>query len=59
MDAVAAVLENPLLFVNDTTKNAFEGLINPDIATVDLGPNEKVKLSLKDVGSVLKGDTSL
>lgn len=58
MDAVAAVLENPLLFVNDTTKNAFEGLINPDIATVDLGPNEKVKLSLKDVGSVLKGDTS-
>lgn len=58
MNAVAAVLENPLLFVNDTTKDAFEGLINPDLASVDLGPNEKLKFSLKDVGSVLDGDTS-
>ena len=61
-DAIAAVLENPGKFVNKTTVDAFNDLVNPEIATVDLGPkvdlgpNEKVKFSLLNVKSVLEND---
>ena len=55
-------MENPGKFVNKTTVDAFNDLVNPEIATVDLGPkvdlgpNEKVKFSLLNVKSVLEND---
>ena len=61
-DAIVSVLENPGKFVNKTTVDAFNDLVNPEIATVDLGPkvdsgpNEKVKFSLLNVKSVLEND---
>jgi len=56
VDAIAAVLENPGKFVNNTTVGAFNDLVNPDIASVDLGPGEKVKFSLLNVKDVLNND---
>ena len=37
VDAIAAVLENPAKFVNKTTVDAFNDLVNPELAAVDLG----------------------
>lgn len=35
-DAIVSVLENPGMFVNKTTVDAFNDLVNPEIAAVDL-----------------------
>ena len=58
VDAIAAVLESPGQFVNKTTVDAFNDIVNPDLAVIDLGPNEKVKFSLLNVKSALENDLS-
>lgn len=58
-DAIVSVLENPGMFVNKTTVDAFNDLVNPEIAAVDLSAirdKEKVKFSLLNVKSVLEND---
>ncbi len=54
-DAITAVLENPLLFVNKTTEGAFKDLVNPDLVRVKVGPGERddIRVSLFNVGDIL------
>lgn len=58
VNAIAAVLEQPGQFVNNTTIDAFNDLVNPEIATVELSPTEKVKFSLLNVKGTLENDMS-
>jgi hypothetical protein len=58
IDALAAVLESPGQFVNKTTVDAFNDAVNPEIAVVDLGPEEQIKFKLLDVKGVLNNDFS-
>lgn len=50
-DALVAVLENPLVFVNKSTLDAFEDVINFDLLSYRYGGGERdtVKLNLKDL----------
>lgn len=58
IEAIGAVLEAPGQFVNKTTINAFNDMVNVDIAAIDLGQDgkEKVKLSLLNIRDVLNND---
>jgi len=59
VDAIAAVLENPAKFVNKTTVDAFNDLVNPELAAVDLGPpgsRERIKFSFLNAKGVLEND---
>lgn len=60
-DAVTAVLENPLLFVNKTTVDALNDLVNPDLVKVTFGQDsrkDRVGVRLLNVKDVLSGDMS-
>ncbi len=58
IDAIAAVLQRPGQFVNETTIDAFNDLVNPEVATVELGAKDKVKFSLLNVKETLNNDMS-
>ncbi|MGI5897761.1 MAG: hypothetical protein ACOX6Q_01210 [Candidatus Dojkabacteria bacterium] len=58
-DALVATLENPLLFVNKSTMDAFEDVVNYDLLSVKYGEGKrnKVKLNAKDIPKALKDPT--
>lgn len=57
-DAITSVLENPLLFVNNTTKDAFKDLMDVNLTKVDLGRKEEVAIKGSDILKVLNNDMS-
>lgn len=60
-DAITAVLENPLLFVNKTTVGALNDIVNPDLVKVTFGANtreDRVGVKLLNAKDVLSGDLS-
>ena len=55
VDALAAIIEQPALFINETTMDAFSEFVDIDLVNLKLGDRgQGVKLSLKDVGSFVK-----
>ena len=58
IDALAAVLESPGQFVNKTTVEAFNDVVNPEVAIVNLSPEEQIKFRLLDIKGVLNNDLS-
>ncbi|MHC1716503.1 MAG: hypothetical protein AB9915_01225 [Candidatus Dojkabacteria bacterium] len=55
VDAVSAVLEAPLLFVNGNTMGAFQGATSVDIAAFQVGQraSDKIKLNTSDLKDAL------
>lgn len=58
IDASAAVLENPGQFVNKTAVDAFNDVVNTEVAIVNLSPEEQIKFRLLDIKGVLNNDLS-
>jgi hypothetical protein len=58
IDALAAVLENPGQFVNKTAVDAFNDVVNTEVAIVNLSPEEQIKFRLLDIKGVLNNDLS-
>lgn len=58
VNAVTAVLEDPLLYVNKTTEDAIRDVANIDIASIELGPGptEKVKFTGSNIRDLFNND---
>lgn len=58
VNAITAVLEDPLMYVNKTTEDAIRGVANIDIASIEVGPGptEKVKFSSGNIKDLLNND---
>jgi hypothetical protein len=55
VDALAAAVENPALYVNNETMAAFQELADIDLAKIKLdGRGGAVKFNLKDIGKIIK-----
>ncbi|HRY22253.1 MAG TPA: hypothetical protein P5311_00600 [Candidatus Dojkabacteria bacterium] len=55
VDALAAAVENPAMFVNENTINAFQDFVDIDLAKIDLDQRgSQVRLRLKNIGQILK-----
>ncbi len=55
IDALAAVLENPLLFVNKTSMDAFQEAANVNVGAFQVGKSgtDKIKINLNDLKDAL------
>jgi len=58
VNAIAATLEDPLMYVNKATEGAIRGAANIDIASIEIGPapTEKVKFSSGNIKDLLNND---
>jgi len=53
-DALVSTLENPLLFVNDSTMEAFQEGLDIDLVKIKFGDrNQGIKFNLKDIGAIV------
>jgi hypothetical protein len=55
VDALAAAIENPAMFVNSNTLEAFQDFVDIDLATIKLDERGgQVRFRLKNIGQILK-----
>lgn len=55
VDALAAAIENPAMFVNSNTINAFQDFVDIDLAKIDLDQRgAQIRFRLKNIGQILK-----
>ncbi len=55
VDALAAAVENPAMFVNENTLNAFQDFVDIDLAKIDLDQRGgQIRFRLKNIGKMLR-----
>ncbi|MFA7627833.1 MAG: CHAP domain-containing protein [Candidatus Dojkabacteria bacterium] len=55
VDALAAAVENPAMYVNNNTMNAFQDFVDIDLAKINLDQQgAQIRFRLKNIGQILK-----